>query len=94
MDPDATYASKADLARMAEQHDAWMDSIDTSHIKPLGDDWKDHPMWADEAALQNTKSPAGKVMHEMQKASTPEERAESCKVTFHELAGIPFMHAS
>lgn len=75
------YASEKDLQLMAAQHDAWLEGVNTSHIQPLDDNWQDHPFWADEAAVKNPDTPAGKVIEEMQSEFTPQERAESCKVS-------------
>ena len=78
------YANEADMAAMAAEHDAWIDSIDTSHIKPLGDNWQDHPFWADEEDARNPETAAGKAIADMQSEFSPEERAESCKVSIRE----------
>lgn len=74
------YASKQELAVMAQEHDAWLDSIDTSHIKPLDESWADHPFWADAKDVQNPETKAGQAVQQMQSEFTTEERAESCKV--------------
>lgn len=74
------YATEADLAAMAAEHDAWLDSVDASNIKPLDDNWKDHPFWADAEDARNPDTAAGKAIADMQSEFSPEERAESCKV--------------
>jgi hypothetical protein len=74
------YATQKDVAVLAAQHDAWIDNLDASHIKPLDDNWKDHPFWADEEDVRNPDTAAGKAIATMQDEFTPEERAESCKV--------------
>ena len=76
----AQFANNADMAELAAQHDAWFDSVDTSHIQPLPDDWRTHPFWADAEDVQDPDTAAGKVIANMQSEFTPSERAESCKV--------------
>lgn len=61
-------------------HDDWLETVDVSHVKPLDDNWKDHPFWADDEAFKDSGTEAGKIVKEMSSGLTPEERAESCKV--------------
>jgi hypothetical protein len=72
---------KANIATMEVDYDNWLESVDTSHIQPLEDDWNKHPFWADPQEMQNPDSEAGKIVQCMQNEFTPKERAMSCKVS-------------
>ena len=74
------YATNEDLAAMEAEHDTWLEQLDTSHIKPLDDDWAHHPFWADARDLQDDSTEAGQLVRTMQDEFTPEERASGCKV--------------
>jgi hypothetical protein len=73
--------SKLHVGAVEAEYDEWLESVDTSHIKPLQDDWHKHPFWADAQEMQNPESEAGKIVKCMQNEFTDEERAVSCKVS-------------
>lgn len=74
------FATSKDLAVMADQDEAWMNTIDPANIPPLPDNWEEHPFWADGDAVANPETATGKAILDMQQACTPCERSETCKV--------------
>lgn len=71
--------------------DVWLDSLDVSHIKPLDDDWENHPYWADQDDLENDESDLAAAAREMAIEDSPEEKAEDCKV--HHPSLTRFLHS-
>jgi hypothetical protein len=73
-------AGASTSAAAMDEHDVWLEGVDTSHIKPLKEDWDKHAFWADEKTVKDPTTEAGKIAAEMASGLTPDERAESCKV--------------
>ena len=76
----ATTSASAPVLDPNDPHDQWLLGLDTSHIKPLEDDWQKHPYWADLGELDNDESSLAAVAKEMAIEDSPEEKAEDCKV--------------
>jgi len=74
------FATKSDLAAMATADDDWVNAFDASNTPALGDDWEQHPFWANQDALADPTTAAGKAIADMQSECTPLERAEAAKV--------------
>eukprot|EP00892_Ulva_mutabilis_P003530 jgi/Ulvmu1/1549/UM110_0012.1 len=81
----ATNAVNAPVLDPNDPSDRWLMNLDTSHIKPLGDDWQNHPYWADDGDLAEKDSNLAKVAEEMSTEDTPEQKAENCKNTGNNL---------
>lgn len=80
----ATTSASAPVLDPNDPHDQWLLGLDTSHIKPLEDDWEKHPYWAELGELENEESSLAAVAKEMAIEDSPEEKAEDCKVpSFH-----------
>jgi hypothetical protein len=75
----------ASSSHSIEENDAWLDNVDTSHVKPLSEDWEKHAFWADEKNVKDPSTEAGKIAEEMASGLTPSERAESCKARCYAL---------
>lgn len=78
-----TKSSKGDTGASSSAaqnaHDEWLDKVDTSHIKPLKEDWDKHAFWAEDKDIKDKTTEAGKIAEEMSSGLTPDERAESAK---------------
>ena len=71
-----------------DEHDNWLDKVDASHVPALKEDWDKHAFWADDKTVKDPNTEAGKVAEEMSSGLTPDERAESAKVSRQLLLNI------